>query len=290
MECPTTLQIHQPFVVLLVITNSCRMRLIRETGDGTCIIDLEISNIEGQDFDHGNAYDMKKAAGNVISQCVYSSSHIGGTISGLGRKTHVCLWALLYSLTCLGQYGRISLSVSQYLPNVQCTKGSMTPKDLRMCQVVLNNMPALNSRQVFGTGRGDHIDVQLPHLIEDRKSLPLLQQLVERHDFSRTNGKPAGQRCPIEISIDGPPQYYTWHGLWGAAVAVVGMCVTQGLIGQAFIAGEHIWLFFRWLYYLANPVTVGPRTHFVVRTMPHPKVMLSATNGTNYELPAADQS
>jgi len=90
MECPTTLQIHQPFVVLLVITNSCRIRLIRETGDGTCTIDLEISNIEGQDFDLANASDMKKAAGNVVSNCVYGSSNSGGIVSGLGRKTQVC--------------------------------------------------------------------------------------------------------------------------------------------------------------------------------------------------------
>lgn len=90
MECPTTLQIHQPFVVLLVITNSCRIRLIRETGDGMCTIDLEISNIEGQGFDLANASDMKKAAGNVVSNCVYGSSNSGGIVSGLGRKTQVC--------------------------------------------------------------------------------------------------------------------------------------------------------------------------------------------------------
>lgn len=62
-------------------------------------------------------------------------------------------------------------------------KDVMTPKDLRMCQVVLNNMPALNSRQIFGIGHPDHIDVQLPRLIEDRESLPLLQHLVERHEL-----------------------------------------------------------------------------------------------------------
>lgn len=107
---------------------------------------------------------------------------------------------------------------------------------------------------------------------------------------SYTNGKPAGQRCPIEISIRGPPQYYTWHGVWVAAVAVVGICVTQGLSGQTSIAGEYTRLFSRWLYHRANPLTVGPYTQLIVRTMPHPRVMLSTTNGTDYELSAADQS
>jgi hypothetical protein len=107
---------------------------------------------------------------------------------------------------------------------------------------------------------------------------------------SYTNGKPAGQRCPIEISISGPPQYYTWHGVWVAAVAVVGICVTQGRSGQTVIAGEQIRLFSTWLNRRANPLTVGPRTQLIVQTMPHPRVMLSAANGTDYQLPAVDQS
>ena len=38
-------------------------------------------------------------------------------------------------------------------------------------------------------------------------------------------------QCAIEVSIDGAPAEARWYDLWGAAVAVVGMCVRFGSDG-----------------------------------------------------------
>lgn len=73
-------------------------------------------------------------------------------------------------------------------------------------------MPVSATPKVFGERGTAGIDVALPIVYVD----PTFQ-------------------CAIWIQIRGNPATADWYTLWGAAVAVVGMCVSQGKDGTAFV-------------------------------------------------------
>ena len=143
----------------------------------------------------------------------------------------MCAQTIYRSLICIGEHGRISLTVSAYRPHVECYQDLGINLDMRMCQVVLNNMPVLQYRQVFGHAGERGINVRLPNLFVDRKPLP-------HWSPSMADCKPAGLKCAIELDIIGGPAYLSWYELWGAAVAVVGMCVSNGGSGEARVPGK----------------------------------------------------
>ncbi|KAL8772474.1 MAG: hypothetical protein Q9209_002426 [Squamulea sp. 1 TL-2023] len=114
--------------------------------DGLCTIDVSLSESDQAYYDEAKSYDLKKAAADVISQCVSKST--GGTVNGLG------------------QYRRIRVSVSQYRPNVRCMKEN-APLDLGMCQIALNIMPVVSSPMVFGDTSTPRVKMLLPQRFVD---------------------------------------------------------------------------------------------------------------------------
>ena len=73
-----------------------------------------------------------------------------------------------------GQFGRLSLAVAEYRPTVRCEKEKGTPLDPEKCQVVLDHMPAIDSRINFGHAARGHatlpgVQVRVPHVFADRE-------------------------------------------------------------------------------------------------------------------------
>ena len=92
-------------------------------------------------------------------------------------------------------------------------------------------MLTTTSSQIFGQRRDPGVDVPLPQRFASR--------MLTIHRISGTikilTASAASGDCSITLLIDGPPVWMTWHEIWGAAVAVAGMCVREAKLGTAIL-------------------------------------------------------
>ena len=121
--------------------------------------------------------------------------------------------------------------MQQYHPRVQCSPrirpaGSLNPT---ACQILLDQMLTTTSSQTFGTRGDPGVDVPLGQRFASRMS--------STHSTPGTitilTASAASGDCSITLLMDGPPVRMTWHEIWGAAVAVAGMCVREAKLGTA---------------------------------------------------------
>ena len=56
----------------------------------------------------------------------------------------------------------------------------------------------------------------------------------------------AAFECALKFWLEGEPVRYQWHNIWGAAVAIVAMCVADGKNGRARIDGMYLELLSCW--------------------------------------------
>ena len=133
----------------------------------------------------------------------------------------------------LGALGKLTMTLQQYIPRVQCSPRIRPASSLNAaaCQVLLDQMLTTKSAQVFGQRGDPGVDV------------PLAQSFVARmltiHRIPGTvntlTASVASGDCSITLVMDGPPVRMTWYEIWGAAVAVAGMCVREAKLGTAIL-------------------------------------------------------
>lgn len=167
------------------------------SSDGDCIIDVEYAGRVG-DTDLETYKDMWTSAETLAYECVFAPKGISH--GGIAAE--------------LGAIGEISITMQQYFPKVSCWPSSRPGRGLNVkaCQVLLDGMLTTSSSQIFGQRGTPGVEVPLPQR------------------FSSENGD-----CSIALLVDGPPLLTTWHEIWGAAVAVAGMCVRSSKTGIAVI-------------------------------------------------------
>ncbi|KAL9585544.1 MAG: hypothetical protein Q9212_001469 [Teloschistes hypoglaucus] len=163
--------------------------------DAVCVI--EISPPVGGSYDVVTSLELARAAFSIVEGCVSNAElgRVGGEVLGLG------------------QYKRLSISVSAYAPEVQCAPpGAPVAPPTAACDSVLSVMSASRNEKTFGPWRSSS-DVDLPASIKDP-----------------TNG------CMLVVRADvytPRPDKATWYDIWAAAVAVRQMCVLKGRAGQS---------------------------------------------------------
>lgn len=133
----------------------------------------------------------------------------------------------------LGALGKLTMTLQQYIPRVQCSPRIRPAGSLNAaaCQVLLDQMLTTTTPQIFGQRGDPGVDV------------PLAQRFVARmltihHIPSTVNTltvSVASGDCSITLEMDGPPAPMTWYQIWGAAVAVAGMCVRDAKLGTAIL-------------------------------------------------------
>lgn len=117
---------------------------------------------------------------------------IGGVVTGLG-ETH-----------------KLQAQVLQYEPHVGCFEvPSVGPMSMNRCRALLQQIPASNNAQVFGSG-GLDIDVKLPLTYKESQG-----------------------ECAMRFTMTYGPVRCRWHELWSAAVATTWMCASKGEAGWA---------------------------------------------------------
>lgn len=100
------------------------------------------------------------------------------------------------------------------------------------CRALLQQIPASDITQVFGSGELD-IDVKFPQIYKECKLMRLFAQL---HAFDSKTVDVyllAQGECAIRFTMTEGPVRYQWHKLWAAAVATTWMCASQGEAGLA---------------------------------------------------------
>ena len=131
----------------------------------------------------------------------------------------------------LGALGKLTVTLSQYHPRVQCSSPTRPSGSLNAttCQMLLDAMLTTTSSQIFGQRGAPGVEVPL--------AIRLASRMLTIHRilgiFKILTASAASGDCSIAILMDGPPMLMTWHEVWGAAVAVAGMCVEEGRIGIA---------------------------------------------------------
>ena len=134
----------------------------------------------------------------------------------------------------LGALGKLTMTLQQYYPpEVQCSPRTRPAGSLNAtaCQILLDQMLTTTSSQTFGRRGDPGVDV------------PLAQHFASRmliiHRIPGTikilTAFAASGDCSITLLMDGPPVPMTWHEIWGAAVAVAGMCVREAKLGTAIL-------------------------------------------------------
>lgn len=126
--------------------------------------------------------------------------------------------------------------MQQYYPNVQCWPPTRPSRALNTtaCQILLNGMLTTTSTQIFGERGTPGVEVPLTQRFSSGR-LPTQDLLKALHVSARLTVPTANGDCSIAILMDGPPVLLTWHDIWGAAVAVAGMCVSSGKLGTAIL-------------------------------------------------------
>lgn len=126
--------------------------------------------------------------------------------------------------------------MQQYYPRVECWPPTTPSRALNAtaCQILLNQMLTTTSSQIFGKRGAPGVEVPLTQRFSSGK-LRLERIQVSQHIFTRLNISTANGDCSIALLIDGPPVPLTWYEIWGAAVAVAGMCVPTGKLETAIV-------------------------------------------------------
>ena len=132
----------------------------------------------------------------------------------------------------LGALGKLTMTLQQYHPKVQCSPripaGSL---NATACQILLDQMLTTTSSQIFGQRGEPGVDVPLAQRFASRMlTIHCIPATIKILTASAASGD-----CSITLSMDGPPVSMTWHEIWGAAVAVAGICVREAKLGSAIL-------------------------------------------------------
>ena len=125
----------------------------------------------------------------------------------------------------------------QYFPKVKCGPPSRPDGalDAEACQSLLDGMLTTSSSQIFGQRGTPGVEVPLPKRFSSRKPPHLKWRQRDIKHLRETDCLSTSGDCSIALSMEGPPLLATWHEIWGAAVAVGGMCVRSSKLGTAII-------------------------------------------------------
>ena len=93
-------------------------------------------------------------------------------------------------------------------------------------------MLTTTSSQIFGERGAPGVEVPLTQRPSSGK-LPLQTNSKAADILTRLPVPTASGDCSIALLIDGPPPPFTRYKVWGAAVAVAGMCVPSRKLGTA---------------------------------------------------------
>ena len=129
----------------------------------------------------------------------------------------------------LGALGKLTMTLQQYRPTVQCLLAPTEFLALTACQVILDEMLTTTTSQTFGQHGDPDVDVPLPRRFVSRMlTIHRVPDTIEILTASTAIGD-----CAITLLMNGPPVPMTWHKIWGAAVAVAGMWARGAKPGTA---------------------------------------------------------
>lgn len=133
----------------------------------------------------------------------------------------------------LGALGKLAMTLQEYHPRVQCSPRTRpaTSLDATACQILLDRMLTTKFSQIFGQRGEPNVNVPLPQrLISRMLSIHRIPGFLKILTASAARGE-----CSITLLMDGPPVSMTWHDIWGAAIAVAGMCIRGAKLGTAIL-------------------------------------------------------
>ena len=139
-----------------------------------------------------------------------------------------------------GRDGRLTVTVKQYSPSVQCTP-SDRPAVGAMCDYIVQDMPASKAQIIFGNRGSADIDIPIPWTMATRE----FPQLIESSPRCKTADYfiTAGLQCVVKARMTagltaGPTVQTSWYDIWQQAVALTVLCAHAGKDGQAYIYGK----------------------------------------------------
>ena len=125
------------------------------------------------------------------------------------------------------------MTLQQYHPRVQCSPRIRPAGSLNAtaCQILSDQMLTTTTSQIFGPRGDPGVDVPLPQRFASRMlTIHRIPGTIKILTASAASGD-----CSITLLIDGPPVSMTWYEIWGATVAVAGMCVREAKLGTAIL-------------------------------------------------------
>ena len=142
-----------------------------------------------------------------------------------------------------GQDNRLTITVNQNVPRVECTPSDKPPVAL-MCERVLYDMPASKAQEVFGNHGTAGVDVHIPWNIGTRRIHILRKPFLVIADWRVTAGFACVVKLRMTAGISGGPAIKTsWYRIWQQVVALTRLCSQAGKAGQAYIYSERFWSF-----------------------------------------------
>ena len=115
------------------------------------------------------------------------------------------------------------MQVLQYEPHVQCLESS-SPADLSACRPLLQDFPASEMTQIFGTGGQFGVDVKLPVSYADCESILLLKITLWRRVAPDIRSS-VSMDCAAQVDMAGDAVRTQWYNIWSTAAAIMFMCV-----------------------------------------------------------------